>query len=319
MKVLAVTVLTAGLAAAAAVALRLMPADRPLQPAPSAVGTEAVAALLSWPAKTGGAGKSAEAEAAPPTHADLDRAIADNDCGAIVPILDDLWEGEAGGPPSWRKDDVKALMGCMWSVESDDSSERLLSAAFEVDPTHPLAATDLAWLLRGQQRYTEALAVLDRALALQDTPIFLARRSALLLSIVTTGGVPEDQAEARWEEAGNGLVSAVERDPTLGPSVYEATVPWLGEPDHYARGVPILERILAAMLVDPHNIGLTSAELASMYLRLSDLLARNGQAESAMAYLDQAAALAVEPEDRARIASQRLELIRLASGPGGAP
>lgn len=81
----------------------------------------------------------------------------------------------------------------------------------------------------------------------------------------------------------------------------------------YARGAAILERVLAAMLVQPQNVALTPAELAPMYLRLSELLIRSGQAATGVAYADQAMALPLEPDDRARVESARLELIELAS------
>ncbi len=204
------------------------------------------------------------------------------------------------------------MLGCLWTVDADDLAEQFLLAALQLEPTNVVVVQDLSWLLRWQQRFPEALAVIERALALQEVPAFRARRGLMLLSMVIAGAVPEDQYQRLWEEAENDLVRSVELDPALGPPVYEIAVT-MTNLDAHARGTVILERVISTMLGQPQNIGLTPAELAPMYLRLSELLIRSGQAATGIAYADQAVALALEPDDRARVASGRLELLELAN------
>lgn len=207
------------------------------------------------------------------------------------------------------------MLGCLWAADSDDSAERLLRAAQQLDPTNVVVVQDLSWLLRGQQRFSEALAVIERALALEEKPAFRARRGLMLMSIATARAVPEDQYDRLWEEAANDLAQAVERDPAVALPVYETAVAMLVDMGDYARGAAILERVLGAMLVQPPNAALTPAELAPMYLRLSELLIRSGQTATGLAYADQAVALPLEPDDRAKVAAARLELRELASRP----
>lgn len=103
------------------------------------------------------------------------------------------------------------MLGCLWAADSDDSAERLLLAALQLDPTNVVVVQDLSWQLRGQHRFSEALAVIERALALQEIPAFRARRGLMLMSMVVARAVPEDQSDRLWEEAANDLARAVER------------------------------------------------------------------------------------------------------------
>lgn len=75
-------------------------------------------------------------EAPSQSYTELDRAVAENDCAAVLAALEDLQQSASGGVPGWRKQDIQTMLACVWAVESDDSAERFLLAALQLDPTN---------------------------------------------------------------------------------------------------------------------------------------------------------------------------------------
>lgn len=67
--------------------------------------------------------------------------------------------------------ELSRIEGALAALDGDHQrAEELLRSAHEADPSHEVSTRDLAWFLRSRGRHQEALAIVDRTLAIAELP-----------------------------------------------------------------------------------------------------------------------------------------------------
>jgi tetratricopeptide (TPR) repeat protein len=247
--------------------------------------------------------ESARVERLHSLNARLEPIAEDYNCSPVMAELIQVHEHSPPRSPSWALA-TSALGACLWALQDYDAAQALFEAAIAADPDNPRWLEDLASLYRHQQRFTEAIHLLERALSMResaDTHQFLAIVQRHHAAFEELSG--RDFLDYLNDSEAN-LVRMAEIDPLRAPEIYQDVAHSLFERSEYEQASHYMELAVAALLSQPDHPFHTPANLALMYVFLGEVFLRAGQLAVGNAYLDYAVHQAVGPEMRDDIASR---------------